>query len=75
MLDGREGELLGRGAAGVVGDSDRRIETSIPFPRKKIKAQLLSESVTSRHSTCGFYYHVLELCMSFSFINHRGQQA
>lgn len=61
MLDGREGELLGRELQElwviVIGGS----RPAFHFPERKIKAQLLSESVTSRHSTCGFYYHVLEL--------------
>lgn len=37
VLDDREGTLLGRGATGVVDDSTRKVETSIPFPRKKDK--------------------------------------
>lgn len=52
-----------------------RLRLAFHFPERKIKAQVPSEPVTYRHSTRGFYYHALELCTLFSFINHRAQQA
>lgn len=45
-----------------------RSRLAFHFPERRIKAQLLSESVTSGHSTCGFYYHALELCTSLSLL-------